>query len=282
MLQLCSPGNTASMHYRATHHEAPSGSGGGSSERSSRQPKAHRERPRESNTTSARSMSPHAMNASLSCCHVQSQGRLCTTTWQGKEHVNSRARISGGRGVAKHTSATAAAGIAQRSRLPRSHACSNCAGAAAARNAPGAATGQPLQTLRYAAQPAALARLQRHATPQAHLQAAAKARLPGRRRARPRPVFAAWEEAAPASRVHGRCCCCCWRVVGARRSWHGIVSHVSLWAPVAAAAPRAAAAGPERAKRAGRCCCCICWVWEAAAPRAPPLAVPRAGHRRRL
>lgn len=41
---------------------------------------SHRERPLLSNTTSARSMSPQAMKASLSCCHVQSQGKLWTTT----------------------------------------------------------------------------------------------------------------------------------------------------------------------------------------------------------
>ena len=40
----------------------------------------HRERPRLSNTTSARSISPQGVNASFSCCHVQSQGKLWTTT----------------------------------------------------------------------------------------------------------------------------------------------------------------------------------------------------------
>ena len=41
---------------------------------------AHRERPRLSNTTSARSISPQSLKASFSCCHVQSHGKLWTTT----------------------------------------------------------------------------------------------------------------------------------------------------------------------------------------------------------
>lgn len=65
----------------ASRGTAGSGGGGG----------AHRDRPRESNTTSARSISPHDWNASLSCCHVQSQGKLWTTTW-GEEQGASGGR----------------------------------------------------------------------------------------------------------------------------------------------------------------------------------------------
>lgn len=56
--------------------------------------RTHRERPRLSNTTSARSISPHGVNASFSCCHVQSQGKLWTTTYEGGEG-NGQARRQG-------------------------------------------------------------------------------------------------------------------------------------------------------------------------------------------
>lgn len=65
---------------RAPGSESKPGSGGGGRRAAGRRAGTHRERPRLSNTTSARSISPQGVNASFSCCQVQSQGRLWTTT----------------------------------------------------------------------------------------------------------------------------------------------------------------------------------------------------------